>query len=314
MENKKEPIIDLEGITVSYGRLKALSGVSVRTEAGAVGLLGPNGAGKSTLLKTVLGFLKPESGVGRVLGFDIVRNPLDIRLRVGYMSEDESYVAGLNAINLVSFAGELCGMSRSDAMQRAHEVMNYVGIDELRYRKVESFSTGMKQRTKLAQALVHDPRILFLDEPTNGLDPKGRREMLDLIKDIAENKGVSLILSSHLLPDVEYACSRVIMINKGNIVAQGSIETLKGAHRRLYDLRFKGEWQRFAAALGPLGSECRYFRDDIYRAPLPEGEDPAFFFRVARDTNVQIRHLMPSKPTLEDVFITLIGEDAHADL
>jgi len=314
MGTETQDIIQLDNILVRYGKLRALDGVSVRCGPGPIGLLGPNGAGKSTLLKTVLGFLLPNGGSGRVLGYDIVKNPLDIRLRVGYMSEDDSYVHGLNAVNFVTYAGELTGMARSDAMQRAHEVINYAGVGELRYRNVESFSTGQKQRIKLAQALIHDPKLLFLDEPTNGLDPKGRQEMLDLIKDISTHKGINLVLSSHLLPDVEYVCSQVIMINKGKIIAHGSIEKLLETQKHQYDIRFKGPWQNFGEALKRLNCSLKHTIDDTYRASLPPGEKPGFFFKLARESGVQIRHLALSKPTLENVFLALVGEEENADL
>ena len=174
-------IVRLDNISVSYGDLLALDGVSLSVEGGAVGLLGPNGAGKTTLIKTLLGFLKPSTGGGEVLGMDIETRQLDIRQKVGYMPEGDCYIPGMNAVSFVSYAGQLCGMPRKDAIQRSHEVLQYVGMDEERYRMLETYSAGMKQRIKLAQALIHDPKLLFLDEPTTGMDPIGRQEMLDLI-------------------------------------------------------------------------------------------------------------------------------------
>jgi ABC-2 type transport system ATP-binding protein len=188
------PIIDLEGVSVRYGKNAALRDVSVSFPSGAVGLLGPNGAGKSTLLKSVLGLLVPERGRLRVLGLDVRHSPLQIRRRIGYMPESDAHIPGMNAVAFVAYCGELAGLPRADAMQRAHEVLYYVGLGEARYRNVEQYSTGMKQRIKLAQALVHDPELLFLDEPTNGMDPKGRDEMLELVRDIAHNKQINLIL------------------------------------------------------------------------------------------------------------------------
>ena len=188
---------------------------------GAVGLLGPNGAGKSTMIKALLGFIVPDRGRMRVLGLDVAEAPLEIRARVGYMPESDAHIPGMNAVSFVAYCGELAGLPRVDAMQRAHEVLFYVGLGEARYRNVETYSTGMKQRIKLAQALVHDPDLLFLDEPTNGMDPKGRDEMLELVRDLAHNKGVNLILSSHLLPDVEYTCDHVVVMDKGAIAAAG---------------------------------------------------------------------------------------------
>ena len=214
---------------------------------GAAGLLGPNGAGKSTLLKALLGFIQPTRGSMRVLNLDVAHHPLEIRARLGYMPESDAHIPGMNAVTFVSYCAQLAGLSQTDAMQRAHEVLYYVGLGEARYRNLDTYSTGMRQRIKLAQALVHDPDLLFLDEPTNGMDPKGREEMLELIRDLAHNKGVNVILSSHLLPDVEATCDRVVVLHRGAVVAHGSIRELKGSSRRAFDIRVKetstGSWR-----------------------------------------------------------------------
>ena len=183
------------------------------------------------MLKALLGFVKPTDGRMTVLGLDVAKHPLEIRARIGYMPESDAHIPGMNAVSFVAYCGQLAGLPPVDAMQRAHEVLYYVGLGEARYRNIETYSTGMKQRIKLAQALVHDPDLLFLDEPTNGMDPKGRDEMLELIRDLGHNKNVNLILSSHLLPDVEFTCDHVIVMDKGQVVAQGPIEELKGPGR-----------------------------------------------------------------------------------
>src|SRR6266849_2531969 len=239
MADSAASVVELEAVTVQYAGNAALRDVTTSFAAGAVGLLGPNGAGKSTLIKTLLGFIVPVSGRMRVLGLDVAESPLDIRARVGYMPETDGHIPGMNAVSFVAYCGELAGLPRADAMQRAHEMLFYVGLGEARYRNVETYSTGMKQRIKLAQALVHDPDLLFLDEPTNGMDPKGRDEMLELIRDLARNKGVNLILSSHLLPDVEYTCESVVVMDKGRIAAAGPIDALKQPRGRVYELRVK---------------------------------------------------------------------------
>src|SRR6185503_19224885 len=189
--------------------------------------------------KALLGFVTPELGRMRVLGYDVATSPLEIRARVGYMPENDAHIPGMNAVTFVGYCGELAGLPPADAMQRAHEVLFYVGLGEARYRAVETYSTGMKQRIKLAQALVHDPDLVFLDEPTNGMDPKGRDEMLELVRDLAEAKSVNVIVSSHLLPDIEYTCRHVVVMDKGQVAAQGPIASLKQPHGRVFELRFK---------------------------------------------------------------------------
>ena len=301
----------LDGVTVVYGRHQALKNVSARFARGAVGLLGPNGAGKSTMLKALLGFVKPDAGRMAVLGMDVARQPLQIRARLGYMPESDSHIPGMNAVSFVAYCGQLAGLPAVDAMQRAHEVLYYVGLGEARYRNVETYSTGMKQRIKLAQALVHDPDLLFLDEPTNGMDPKGRDEMLELVRDLGHNKGVALILSSHLLPDVEYTCDHVIVMDKGQIAAQGPIAELKGPAGRVFELRIKGDLPGFVEVLRRSGMECHATDEDVMRVFVPserDGGDPRAIFELAAAHRAQVRHLRPSVPTLEDVFAKAVGE------
>src|ERR1700737_1894474 len=198
-------LFQLENVTKTYGPIRALDNLSVSVPTGAIGLLGPNGSGKTTMIRTLLGLIPVDKGVGEI----------------------------------VAYAGQLVGMSSKDAMQRAHEVLDYVGLGEARYRNVETYSTGMKQRIKLASAIVHDPRLLILDEPTNGMDPAGREEVLELASDLARNKGMSLLFSSHLLPDVESVCDYVVVLGGGRLLAEGKIRDLKKGHERCFELRLK---------------------------------------------------------------------------
>ena len=305
------PVVSLDNVTVEYGRNRALNGVTATFASGAVGLLGPNGAGKSTMIKALLGFIVPKQGQMRVLGLDVATSPVEVRARIGYMPENDSHIPGLTAVQFVAYCGELAGLPRADATQRAHEVLYYVGLGEARYRNVETYSTGMKQRIKLAQALVHDPDLLFLDEPTNGMDPKGRDEMLELIRDLAHNKSVNLILSSHLLPDVEYTCDKVIVMDKGRIAAAGPIDALKQPRGRVYELRVKtqGELDGFFDHLRAAGLECHSTDDDVVRVFVPGEGGARKLFALSAAAGVQVRHLRPSVPTLEDVFAHAVGED-----
>ncbi len=308
-----EAVVQLDGVTVIYGNNQALKGVTAKFAAGAVGLLGPNGAGKSTMLKALLGFVKPTQGRMSVLGLDVAHKPLQIRARIGYMPESDAHIPGMNAVSFVAYCGQLAGLPAVDAMQRSHEVLYYVGLGEARYRNIDTYSTGMKQRIKLAQALVHDPDLLFLDEPTNGMDPKGRDEMLELIRDLGHNKNVNLILSSHLLPDVEFTCDHVVVMDKGQVVAFGPIEELKGPAGRVFELRIKGDLPAFIDVLHQAGMECHGTDDDVMRVFVPagisaSGDEQRAIFSLAAQRGVQVRHLRPSVPTLEDVFAKAVGD------
>jgi ABC-2 type transport system ATP-binding protein len=306
------PVVTLDNVSVIYAKNAALRGVTTAFTGGAVGLLGPNGAGKSTMLKALLGFVTPTSVQMRVLGLDVARSPLEIRARVGYMPESDAHIPGMNAVAFVAYCGELAGLPRVDATQRAHEVLFYVGLGEARYRNVETYSTGMKQRIKLAQALVHDPDLLFLDEPTNGMDPKGRDEMLELVRDLAHNKGMHLILSSHLLPDVEYTCDSVVVMDKGAIAAAGPIDALKQPRGRVYELRVKtrdGDITAFLERLKVAGLDCHATDEDVMRVFVPGDGGARTLFAIASTDGVQVRHLRPSVPTLEDVFANAVGEE-----
>jgi ABC-2 type transport system ATP-binding protein len=309
--SESSAIVTLDDVSVRYGPSAALTGVTAAFPPGAVGLLGPNGAGKSTLLRTLLGFLRPEQGRMHVLGLDVASSALDVRARVGYMPENDAHIPGMNAVAFVAYCGELSRLPRTDAVQRAHEVLFYVGLGEARYRNIETYSTGMKQRIKLAQALVHDPDLLFLDEPTNGMDPKGRDEMLELVHDLAHHKGINLILSSHLLPDVEHTCDHVVVLDKGRVAAHGPIAALKQPRGRVYELRVKapvGGAGAFIEHLRSVGLECHATDDEVLRVFVPGEGGAQQLFAVAADAGAQVRHLRPSVPTLEDVFATAVGE------
>jgi ABC-2 type transport system ATP-binding protein len=302
------PLVEFDGLAVSYGLVQALSGVSGVFRPGPTGLLGPNGAGKTTLLKTLLGFLTPDRGGMKAFGLDPTREPLEVRRRIGYMPEQDCHLGGMTAAAFVAFAGELSGLPRDEAISRAHEVLYYVGLGEARYRTVDTYSTGMKQRVKLAQALVHDPDLLLLDEPTNGLDPQGREEMLTLIHDVATRRQMSLILCSHLLRDVERVCETVIVLNQGQVACAGSIRELTGPRRQAYDVRFKGDAAAVLTDLKDIGGEWRE-GEDGYRVFLPEGHGPETLFRIAQECRTQVRYLRPGAETLEDVFLRALGHE-----
>ena len=306
-------LIEINNVSLFFGTTAALDNLSLEVQGGAVGLLGPNGAGKSTLIKTLLGFVKPNQGSASVFGLDVENEPLAIRSQVGYMPEDECLLPGMNAVQLVSYAGELCGMPSRDALQRSHEVLYYVGLDEERYRIVGEYSVGMKQRVKLAQALIHDPKLLLLDEPTNGMDTSGREEMLELVKDIAMDKGINVILSSHLLPDVEFACEEIIALSHGSVVAHGQIEALKKNKGQAYDLRIVGDTNTYIAALERHNYQVELRPDKHLRVTSQNGgqTNTQFFFKLAYDTGVQLRQLREVKHSLEDIFAEVMSVDSQ---
>lgn len=305
-------IIQLNNISVIFGTNVALDDLSLEmSTGGAIGLLGPNGAGKSTLIKMLLGFIKPTSGTARVLDMDVSTHQVNIRQQVGYIPEDDCLIPQMNAVQLVAYAGELCGMPFRDAMQRAHEVLYYVGVDEERYRPIDGYSTGMRQRVKLAQALVHDPKLLLLDEPTNGMDTSGREEMLLLVKDISEDKGIDVLLSSHLLPDVESTCRTVIGLSHGSIAVEGEIDELRKKDVQAFDLKVIGDRNEYVAAL-----QRHHYKTEL----RPEGHiyvttdtqtdtDGEFFFKVAYETGVQLRQLIQVKHSLEDIFAEVMNDN-----
>ena len=305
-----QPLVEFRDLIVSYGPVQALAGVSGAVLPGATGLLGPNGAGKTTFLKTLLGFLRPDSGDLAAFGLDPAREPLEVRRRVGYMPEQDCHLPGMTASGFVAFAGELSGMPRDEATSRAHEVLYYVGLGEARYRTVDTYSTGMKQRVKLAQALVHDPDLLLLDEPTNGLDPGGREEMLALIQDVTTRRSMSLILCSHLLHDVERVCASVIVFNQGRVATQGTVAALTGPRRSVFDVRLKGEPTAFLTDLKDAGGDWRDGEDGV-RVFLPDGQGPELIFRLAGAASVQVRALRPGAESLEDVFLRALGHEVQ---
>jgi ABC-2 type transport system ATP-binding protein len=307
MADQTEAVVRFDDLSVSYGPVRALDRVSGCIMPGATGLLGPNGAGKTTLLKTLLGFLTPETGRMQAFGHDPVREPLRVRQRIGYLPEGDSHLSGMSAADFVAFAGELSGLPRGDAVRRAHEVLNYVGLGEARYRTVDTYSTGMRQRVKLAQALVHDPDLLLLDEPTNGLDPGGREEMLALIRDVAQRADTSLILSSHLLHDVEDVCGHIVVLHQGRVATAGTLLELTGPRRRAYDVRLKGDATAFLTDLKDEGCDWQE-GEDGQRVFLAPGQDPSLVFRVARGCGAQVRSLKPASESLEDVFLKALGQ------
>ncbi len=295
----------VSNLTVRYGAKTALENLSVDIPEGCVGLLGPNGAGKTTLIKALLGFVPPAGGRASVLGHDAARQGLRIRQLTGLMPEVDCHIPGMSAVAYAAFAGELAGMPANQAMRRAHEVLEYCGLGEARYRNVETYSTGMKQRIKLAQALVHGPQLLFLDEPTNGLDPAGREEMLVLIADLSHGKGISVIVSSHLLPDIERTCDAVVVMKSGRIVTQGDIAGLRRTLGLQVDVELREFSEAFAAAIQKCGAQVVSRQGSHCRIAFPADtrDTGKLLFAAAGESGAQVRGFLPAQRTLEDIFM-----------
>ena len=301
-------VATISNLTVKYGSKTAVSDLSVEVPEGCVGLLGPNGAGKTTLIKTLLGFIRPAAGNGEVLGHDVGTQGLRIRQRIGLMPEIDCHIPGMNAVSFVAYAGELAGMPASQALRRAHEVLEYCRLGEARYRNVETYSTGMKQRIKLAQALVHGPKLIFLDEPTNGLDPRGRDEMLNLIRDISHGKGVNVVVSSHLLPDIERTCDSVIVMRGGKVATQGGVAELREMAGRQVDVELFLASEPFVQAMQSRGGEVVRHLGASYRFTLKNGDEDLgrILFEAAKDSGAQVRGFRPALRSLEDIFMEAV--------
>lgn len=298
---------------MDYGRFRALHELTLQFRGGAIGLLGPNGAGKSTMIRAILGMLKAAGGSGKVLGLDIRKDGVEIRRRVGYMSERDSFPPHLNAVQWLTLLAELSGLPERYARERAHECLWFAGMEEARYREVETFSVGMKQRVKLAAALVHGPELVFLDEPTNGLDPAGRRQMLELCKSLKEKHGIHTILASHLLPDVEFVCTQVMVLSKGRLQAFGPIDEMKRTDKKAYVVRVAGSMELFVKTLrerGAIASEPDR-RGTIIE--LAEGVQRDFIFDVARSVETPVLEFSVLQRSLEEVFLDSLRAGEAAD-
>ena len=310
-------IISTENLTKMYGPHVALDEMSLKINSGATALLGPNGAGKSTMIKTLLGLIQLTSGDGEVLGYNIRTEGDSIRQRIGYMPEYDCLTPEMNAVHQVKYCGELTGMNTNIAMQRAHEVLEYVGLRDQRYREISTFSTGMMQATKLACAIIHDPELLICDEPTNGLDTKARGFMLDTLFQVVKQGGRSILMCSHLMDDVEKICDRIVMIHKGKLIAQGKIEDLKAIDREI-EIWVWGGASRMEAAMNDAGLKPRR-TGRVMRVVRQDETTYDLVLELAAKEKVQIRRMEDYEPSLEDLFLVIMdrlgyGVKSSADL
>jgi ABC-2 type transport system ATP-binding protein len=296
------PLVELKALTVRFGDREILRNLTASLKGQAIGLLGPNGAGKSTLINTLLGFYKASSGTAHVFGHDIGTEVRQIRALVGYMPENDAFISKMSAVLFVQMMGELSGLPPDMALERAHESLFYVGLAEARYRPLGTYSLGMKQLAKLAQAIVHGPKLLILDEPTNGLDPSARQRMVRMIREIRDTRGMRIVLCSHLLRDVEDTCDEVLILKQGRIVHYSNLDQERRANKRFLELETYGANGDFTAAIERLGCECAVTANRM-KMVLAEGIQSRDIFRLAAEQNVRIRRLNFRRDTLEDIFL-----------
>jgi len=299
-----DPVVELDSLEVRFGPRTILNKLKASLTGRAIGLLGPNGAGKSTLLNTLLGFHPPAAGTARIFGRDIRTHAREVRGLIGYMPENDSFIAGMSGVRFVRMMAELAGLPREHALERAHEAFFYVGLGEVRYRALGTYSLGMKQSAKLAQAIAHGPKLLFLDEPTNGLDPPMRTRMIQLIQEIRDRGDLHLILSSHLLRDVEECCDQVLILKDGRIAAFCNLEEERRLNRQFLEIETRGGANgNFLETIEKLGCETATGAQGRVKLILPEGLDVRRLYEVAAEQDVQIRRLNHKRDSLEDIFL-----------
>jgi ABC-2 type transport system ATP-binding protein len=296
-------VIALDNLSVNFGGRPILRSLNGELRGRAIGLLGPNGAGKTTLIHTLLGFHFPTAGTARIFGRDIRDDANDIKSAIGYMPERDSFIAKMSCVQFVRLMAEVSGLPPDAALERAHEALFFVGLGEARYRNLETFSLGMKQLAKLAQAIVHGPRLLFLDEPTNGLDPPARERMIRMIRDIRDSGQAHIVVSSHLLRDVEECCEEILILKEGRLVVYCNLEEERKANKKFLMLETRGELKPFVSAVNSMGCECAITSDHRVKIILQDGTEIRDLYRVAADTRLQIRRLAYKRDSLEDIFL-----------
>jgi ABC-2 type transport system ATP-binding protein len=302
------PLFDIHDVTHFYGRTRALFGVSMTVPHGAIGLVGQNGAGKSTIIQIMLGMITPTSGEASVMGYSVPQESIELRGRVGYMPERNAIVTGMSGLEYVALAGELSGMPRREALRRAHESLSYLDLEDARYRNVETYSLGMAQRLKLAASLVHDPDVLLLDEPTAGLDPEGRKSMLDLLKGFAMRPNKSILLSTHLLTDIERICDTVVILDQGEVRGVGTLDQLRTKGIKQYRVSWQGDTAALTALLERKSVPFQEHQGGSF-LKLSDAFSTLDLYTAASNHKVLITQLEPEEETLDSVYHRLISED-----
>ncbi len=308
-------VVELDNLKVKLGRREILRGISRRLGVSGVGkvigLLGPNGAGKSTLILTLLGFHKPSAGSARVLGFDCRQHPHEVRARIGYMPETDSFIANMSAVTFLSLMAQLSGLPEKIALEQAHQALFHVGLGEARYRELRTYSLGMKQMTKLAQAIIHGPELVVLDEPTNGLDPSARQRMLRLVREMKEEHGMNVLMSSHLLRDVEQVCDEVVIMREGMIVHECNLEEERRSNKCFVELEVSGNDENLRGSLPSVGADGVTEGNGRWRIVLPPGVEVEALWGLLAQQSLLVRKLTHRRDTLEEIFLKAMGHIAH---
>jgi ABC-2 type transport system ATP-binding protein len=306
-------LIDLVDITKDYGRFRALDSVSLQLEAGITGLLGPNGAGKTTLIKVLLGLVKTTSGRGRLLDFELGSQYRQIRAHVGYMPEDDCFLYGLTGVECVQFVAQLSRFPAIEALRRAHEILDFCGLAQERYRKVETYSTGMRQKLRFAQAIVHDPPVLILDEPTSGLDPEERQVMLNRIRLLARDQGKAVLICTHILPDVQSISDSVVILARGKVQVSERLSVLSRPASPSLEVRLLGSTDRFLDSIRNRGiAVTARSNGTVVLQGAPE-ELANEVWQTAKESGVGVRSMSPSRNSLEEIFLNAVREEPQVD-
>ncbi len=305
------PVIELDNLEVRLGARTILKKLNGSLSGRAIGLLGPNGAGKSTLINTLLGFFPPQSGTAKIFGKDIRTEARALRRLIGYMPENDSFIADMTGVRFVRMMAELSGLPPDEALERTHEAFYYVGLGEARYRNLGTYSLGMKQMAKLAQAIAHGPKLLFLDEPTNGLDPAARVRMIKLIREIRETRDIHLMISSHLLRDVEECCEEVLILKDGRIAAYCDLEKERRSNLNFIELETIGTEGVFANAIEQLGCDFADLGQGRFKMVLTDDVVVSDLYRLAAEKDVQIRRLNHRHDSLEHIFLKAMEAPAN---
>src|SRR5215813_10483052 len=303
------PVIEMQNLTVRLGNRIILDRLNGALSGRCIGLLGPNGSGKSTLINTLLGFYEPVAGAARIFGKEVKSNLRELRAMIGFMPESDAFIADMTGVRFVRYMAEISGLPSREAMERAQEAFFYVGLGEARYRKVGTYSLGMKQLAKLAQAIVHGPRLVLLDEPTNGLDPEARQRMLHLVREIRDTGEVNLLISSHLLRDIEECCDEVIILKEGRIAAVCNLEEERKANLKFLELEVT-QGNGFLESVRALGCECASFGAGTLKVVLPDNIEVRQLYRLAAEHSVQIRRMNYRRDSLEDIFLKAMSGGA----